>query len=472
MDGSTSAGGRICKTPKAARDNGPSGVWLPANAASGGRRLQVSYVRSAIMKKIAFTFAGRKDRMHSQLAYMARALDEGVVDEWHLWNFARNAEDDAWLRQTFNESASLITDGHSVTYQPFAGNVRALALSVRARSDAHLLMRLDSGELVEVVLGAFENTRSLLRIVEGSGFAPHAPVQSVAAKALDPAGENSVMVALEESMLKIRLGGQPLFHLGTPATLITLVAVRTGYGALGEWRRARPPTRVQLKNTALQHYKGFRLAYNYYSSARFVDSVFIKLDDDIVFCDMEGFKSFVEELSNSTDLVILSANVINNGVCAYLQERSGFFANENFGFEYPPAGVCGKLWESSSLCERLHEYFLSNKERILKIATSLDKRVEIPLVDRFSINFVGFRYPIMLMMTLALQYGNEDDEHVMTRSITWHFGVKKFIFCRFVVSHLSFFKQDETLNAKGILMRYAALASETYGINDRPTRRV
>jgi len=409
------------------------------------------------MRKIAFTFAGRKERMRNQLVFMRTALDRGIVDEWHLWNFARNAQDDAWLRGAFEEAASLVTDEKSIVYQPFVANVGSAAFYVYARSDAHFLIRLDSGEVLEVVLGAFENTRSLLRVFGDNGYRLHAPARNVSGRTLDPARENLVNVTLGGSSLRIRLDGEPLFDFPTPATLIGRIEVHTGYGAWGEWRQAREPGRIRLKNTALKHYEGFRLAYNYYSSARFADSAFVKLDDDIVYCDIEGFRSFVEELRNGTELVILSANVMNNGVCAYVQEKAGFFDKEAFGFEYPPAGIGGRLWESSRLCGRLHEYFLANKDRILGIASSSNVRVEIPIGDRFSINFVGFRYPLMLMMSSAFQYGHEDDEHVMTRIVTRMFGVRKYILFGFVVSHLSFFKQDETLNANSILTKYSEL---------------
>ena len=48
-------------------------------------------------KTIAITFAGRRDRMALLVDTMRRALDDGIIDEWHLWNYARTPEDAAWV---------------------------------------------------------------------------------------------------------------------------------------------------------------------------------------------------------------------------------------------------------------------------------------------------------------------------------------------------------------------------------------
>lgn len=48
-------------------------------------------------KNIVVTFAGRRDRMSLLLLYVQDALARGVVDEWHVWNYARTPEDDEWV---------------------------------------------------------------------------------------------------------------------------------------------------------------------------------------------------------------------------------------------------------------------------------------------------------------------------------------------------------------------------------------
>lgn len=70
------------------------------------------------MRKIAFTFAGRESVMRNQVAYMRQALADGLVDEWHVWDFSRNPSDGQWLSDTFTENQQLFTDDRSVDYVP------------------------------------------------------------------------------------------------------------------------------------------------------------------------------------------------------------------------------------------------------------------------------------------------------------------------------------------------------------------
>ena len=44
-------------------------------------------------RTILVTFAGRRDRMQLLTRYVGAAIERGLIDEWHVWDFARNADD-------------------------------------------------------------------------------------------------------------------------------------------------------------------------------------------------------------------------------------------------------------------------------------------------------------------------------------------------------------------------------------------
>lgn len=272
-----------------------------------------------IMKTIAITFAGRKDLMRNQVIYMKHLLDLQIIDEWHVWNFARNTADNEWL-------------------------------------------------LLE-----FQNCQSNILLVQS-------PYKS---------------------------------------------------------------------------YKGFRQVYEFYSNKQFNNVAFIKLDDDIVYCDTNKVRDFVQHILESEN-TITSANVVNNGVCAFYQSQAGWYSDTNLDFEYPTDGLAGTLWESSDICNQLHLYFLDNIDTILNTSTTLT--TSLPQFDRFSINFVGFKQPIMSLMASAYNDSDDvDDERIMTQLLPKKYGIKKEIFNPLVVSHLSFWKQAKTLDTLGLLDRYYSL---------------
>src|SRR5665213_2846514 len=126
------------------------------------------------MKTIAITFAGRKDRMANQVKYMNEFLKADVFDEWHIWNFARNAHDNNWLINSFSKNSECYTSASAVNYLEIVNTAKTdFRISVKAASDAHILLDLGANEQVELVFGAFENSKSVLRSFINEPYALH-----------------------------------------------------------------------------------------------------------------------------------------------------------------------------------------------------------------------------------------------------------------------------------------------------------
>jgi hypothetical protein len=94
---------------------------------------------------------------------------------------------------------------------------------------------------------------------------------------------------------------------------------------LRSWFESLPPkfkSHVSLHQPRVKLYKSFYEYYMHYPSTYEPNTVFIKLDDDIVYLDLSMFESFVQYRYDHPELWLLSANVINNGVCAYYQQQN------------------------------------------------------------------------------------------------------------------------------------------------------
>src|SRR5262245_50417307 len=50
---------------------------------------------------ILFTFAGRQRRMEILTRYIQSAMDAGIIDEWHVWDFTRSQDDHEWVTREF-----------------------------------------------------------------------------------------------------------------------------------------------------------------------------------------------------------------------------------------------------------------------------------------------------------------------------------------------------------------------------------
>ena len=71
---------------------------------------------------------------------------------------------------------------------------------------------------------------------------------------------------------------------------------------------------------------------------------FLKCDDDIVYLDIDKLGDFVEFRRTNPNYVVVSANVVNNGVCAYFQQEAGSLP------ERDPATSSARPAASAAVC--------------------------------------------------------------------------------------------------------------------------
>jgi hypothetical protein len=67
----------------------------------------------------------------------------------------------------------------------------------------------------------------------------------------------------------------------------------------------------------LRPHLGFNAVWRHYTDDAYADSLFMKIDDDVIFIETERFGDFMDAVDANRDTVI-SARVINNGACTDL----------------------------------------------------------------------------------------------------------------------------------------------------------
>ena len=158
-------------------------------------------------------------------------------------------------------------------------------------------------------------------------------------------------------------------------------------------------------------YHSWSSSYYYYNDEPFKKSLFVKCDDDIVYIDTEQFYSFTDKIKNITPdskHYMVSANVVNNGVCAYLQQKRGLIPKSVEVFDFPndfvePGKAAENYWKEGKKSQELHEYFIQNRESFV----AKSKTLPIELADigiRFSINLIGFKQKTIDNMMLKHSY--------------------------------------------------------------------
>ena len=424
-------------------------------------------------RTILVTFAGRRDRMQLLTHYVGAAIERGLIDEWHIWDFARNADDSRWLRERFpvtqatpNNSLEYYRSPRRLELQAGQANLR---VRVRATNDVHLGLRRVSGAGpdYEIVLGGWNNMASAIRkfddpeaLSDVNSRHRHAtPVLVRSTPGLLPEfGFSDIELEIGEQGIRVRVAGESV--LQDPESIgegAFEVLYRAGFGSNGDWRFAEfaecAERRFVLGPEAYfpPDAMFYNRAYQYYNAnaAEYSDAVILKCDDDIVYFDLDKLEEFVSFRRSREDFLLVSANVVNNGVCAFFQQRSGIIPPDDDAFELPPEGLCGSLWSEGAKAERLHRLFLNRPARFTVAGGD-------PIVwnQRISINFVALLGKDLGFVPDVMR----DDEHDLCYGVRKRAKKLNCIFPQFVASHLSFWKQDASMNVQEIIGAYDALA--------------
>jgi hypothetical protein len=123
----------------------------------------------------------------------------------------------------------------------------------------------------------------------------------------------------------------------------------------------------------------FNDVYEYYTHEFWADTLFVKIDDDVVYFEVERFGEFLKAVAANRDSVV-SAKVINNGACA--PTEPGLWAEfEKLGIPLLDVHLHGEFADMS------HGYAIEHFDSLVGQPVSL-----IPTEDWLSINMIGYDY--------------------------------------------------------------------------------
>ncbi len=208
-------------------------------------------------------------------------------------------------------------------------------------------------------------------------------------------------------------------------------------------------------------YRLYKTAYSFYTKDCYRKINFIKSDDDMVFIetDKELFKQFVHQIKlinePQSSHFLVSSNVVNNGVCAYYQQKEFKLIPHDIGDCYFPCDndipgfAMEAYWDGGEKSEKLHHYFLAKSKNFINMARVIDP-VNIKIGTRVSINFIGFKQDSIKKF---LKSRCQDDEKFLTAELSNQLNKHVQIFMPLVSSHLSYFTQS-LQNDDDLIVKY------------------
>ena len=386
-------------------------------------------------------FSGRKANIEILKKYLKKALELNIINEVHFWNNTRNTDDEEYLKTISNlKRTSSTGSGNYILINPLISN-NSFELNVKAPNDIHIKLTNLETEY-EIVLGGYNNKKSVIRENNNEIFS------LVQEDIADEKNTNNFKFIINNNKLSIIKNDEMIIYLKIKNNFeIKNVYFKTGHGSVGNLSYNTIQNKgFYFMDTCKKSWKNY---YNYYNDTQFENDIIIKCDDDIVFIDLYKLPKYIDFIKNNEyDLVF--ANIINNGVSAYFQQNKyNLIPKEIMDLEYPTEGFCGTLWECGKKAEALHYYFINNYEKFIDYEYNNEI---IPIYSRFSINFFGYKGKNWHKIKDA---GLIEDEHTLTVDYVKNRQFNNIIYSDFYVSHLSFYKQNNSgINLNQLLISY------------------
>lgn len=190
------------------------------------------------------------------------------------------------------------------------------------------------------------------------------------------------------------------------------------------------------------------------------DTIYIKLDDDIVWIEPGFFERMVRFRIENPQYFLVSPLVINNQKSTYVLQC----LNKLSTARYQRADPFSKIfWKSGRFALELHEWFIGNYLEPCRYE-ELHCGVRPMGLTRFSINsIVWFGSQMKLFGGIV----EGDDEEFLSSIKPTELGLANCLYCDTIVAHFAFFPQRKLLDKGNILERYGAILHDRWSADSR-----
>lgn len=188
------------------------------------------------------------------------------------------------------------------------------------------------------------------------------------------------------------------------------------------------------------------------------DTIYIRLDDDIVWIEPGSIRTLAEARIRDTDSFLVSAAVINNAVFTNIFQVLGLYDDRQYVHAHAFDDVG---WKSGAFAESLHRHALHLIDRGQLSTMQFEARTLAQV--RFSINCISWRGD--MFAAFSGQVDREEEEFLSVVK-PCRMGAVNRVEGRAIVSHFAFYSQRDYLDLTDILERYLAQVEKAEWIDD------
>ena len=180
------------------------------------------------------------------------------------------------------------------------------------------------------------------------------------------------------------------------------------------------------------------------------DSIYLKIDDDIVFIEDNAIRSMFEFREKNPQYFIVIGNVINNALCGHIHQRIGVIGYEK-GINLYDC-FCNVAWKSPQFAEYIHQQFIKNRFNTYLYKFPLwelwaYERISINVFSWFGSRFAKFKGNVPV-----------DEEQALSVVLPRQFKEMNCINGQAIFSHFAFYTQRDYLDTTNLLDLYKKIA--------------
>lgn len=183
-------------------------------------------------------------------------------------------------------------------------------------------------------------------------------------------------------------------------------------------------------------------------------SIYLRLDDDIVYLDPNFIESMFRYRMTHIGPPLVYSQIVNNNVIAHLQQKAGLLPPD-----LPPIerACMGNAWRTPKIAERIHRQFLAD----CRVPGKLQRWMSLPNATfddyvRVSINCICWFGADFQKFNCKL--GHDDEEQWLSVDLSQQNKSPHVMFGGAICAHYAFYTQRPELDKTDILQQYARLA--------------
>ncbi len=200
---------------------------------------------------------------------------------------------------------------------------------------------------------------------------------------------------------------------------------------------------------------GIKSINAFYKTCIEEDTIYIKLDDDVVWLEPDFFEKMLAFRIDNPDYFLVSPMVINNAICTYVMQIFGKIKLSKYMNARANHSI---LWRSGVFAVHLHKWFLDNYLKTGRYKELYCGKIPIA-TNRFSINSILWFGSTMKQFDGIVL---DDDEEYLSVIKPTQLNASNCLNCDALISHFAFRPQREYLDKKFILEEYGVFLQEEW----------